>query len=747
MILPGFPIRVRLRGLLTLALAFNPAAGHTQTPDAVWTHLAPPSPRVIPTSGGWTVFDSRRNRFLHHGGNAVEHIGRTGNSVWFFPAGVFAIDPDSRTPWSQVAPDGGFRGRALATAACDSVSDCVWLFGGFEFSSTEYNEVWKFDLGNGTWQQVTVSGAAPAPRHEAGMVLDTQRHRLLVFGGRVGPWDVPEPDQVMGDLWELTLDGSPAWRAITAPSAPSPRFGHAMVYDPVRDRVVVCSGEGSDSSLSDVRAFDAAAETWSVLTSGGLTPPGPLVGVLDRENDRMLAVAPGDPVAVAALPLSGTIPWEALNVARTNGVSWVPSLLHRRVAAAWGGSPRGLLLLWERVDFDAPARDAAYLRFPPLAPLALSIRPAGARYAMRTGSLDWSVISDRPLYDRVRLRVTSTPLPQPDGGDGFVTDSPDTFTILQDLMEPATRYVYRATWFDGIAERDTGDFVIDTPPHPGDIGFAFDGFEHWGYDVKVHFSAADDSARMLSTQSLEHRIPPGPWETVWPAINLPAQGTWAEAGVIPDTVYEYRVRWGDPAANHFAIGTVRTRPLPERISAQATSSPLAVDLVWSIRPGYAFQGTVHRYHTGGDGDEPVGVFAVTADTNGFIVVHDTDVRPSQRYSYPLEWDVGGLTIGDYGVELLTPPVLPPPPPVQGWIARIDVVNPARDRIDLNVALEGSSVTARVYDVGGRLRWSTAISGAGNHPFQLGGSSWPAGIYLVRIAQGGWSQTKRVALVR
>ena len=745
MILPGLPIR--FLGLLTLALAVIPRAGHTQTPTAVWTHLAPPSPRVIPTSGGWTVFDSRRNRFLHHGGNAIEHLGRTGNSVWSFPAGVFAIDPDARKPWSRVAPDGDFRGRALATAVYDSVSDCVWLFGGFEFRDTEYNEVWKFDLGNGTWQQVTASGAAPAPRHEAGMVLDTQRHRLLVFGGRVGPWDVPEPDQVMGDLWELTLDGSAAWRAITAPSAPSPRFGHAMVYDPVRDRVVVCSGEGSDSLLSDAWAFDAAEETWSVLTPGGLAPAGPLVGVLDRENDRMLAIAPGDPVSIAELPINGTAPWVPVDAAGSDGVSWDPSLFNRRVAAAWGGSPRGLLLLWERVDIDVPARDAAYLRFPPLAPLVLSISPAGARYTMRTGSLDWSVTSDRPLYDRVRLRVTSTPVPQPDGGDGFVTDSPDTFTILQDVMEPETHYAYRATWFDGVAERDT-NFIIETPPHPTDIGFAFEGFDHWGYDVKVRFAASDDSARMLSTQSLERRIPPGLWETIWPAINLPAQGTWAEAGVIPDTVYEYRVRWGDPAANHFATASVRTLPRPQRISSLVTSSPLAVDIVWSIRPGSVFQGMVHRYHTGGDGDEPVGSFEVNADASGSIVLHDTDVRPNQRYAYPLEWNVGGLLIGDYGIELLTPPAPPPPPPpTQNWIARLDVVNPGRDQIEFNVALEGPSVSARIHDIGGRLRWYGTIEGAGEHPFRLGGSSWPAGIYLVRIEQGNWTRTKRIALLR
>jgi hypothetical protein len=57
------------------------------------------------------------------------------------------------------------------------------------------------------------------------------------------------------------------------PLAPPPRYGHGMVYDPIRGRMIMYGGGTSLlESLGDVWAFDLATSSWSQLTPAG-TPP------------------------------------------------------------------------------------------------------------------------------------------------------------------------------------------------------------------------------------------------------------------------------------------------------------------------------------------------------------------------------------------------------------------------------------------------------------------------------------------
>ena len=76
----------------------------------------------------------------------------------------------------------------------------------------------------------------PPARSGHAVVYDPLRDRRLVFGGTEG-------SVRRDDVWALSLAGPPSWDEI-APlgTPPSPRTEHAAIYDPVNDRMLVFGG-------------------------------------------------------------------------------------------------------------------------------------------------------------------------------------------------------------------------------------------------------------------------------------------------------------------------------------------------------------------------------------------------------------------------------------------------------------------------------------------------------------------------
>src|SRR5689334_17205884 len=96
---------------------------------------------------------------------------------------------------------------------------------------------------DGNWTFLPFPPPSARVRHSA--IYDPVRNRMVVFGGLSG-------STAQNDVWELTLSGTPAWHQIVpAGVSPGARSGHAAVYDPVRDRMIVYGGSGA-SLFGDV---------------------------------------------------------------------------------------------------------------------------------------------------------------------------------------------------------------------------------------------------------------------------------------------------------------------------------------------------------------------------------------------------------------------------------------------------------------------------------------------------------------
>lgn len=120
------------------------------------------------------------------------------------------------------------------------------------------DDTWQWD--GARWARRTSTTPAPPPRFGHAMAYDPDRDRVVLFGGCA---DSASCDNPLGDTWEW--DGT-SWEKKTSTTAPPNAFAHAMAYDAGRKRVVLFGGCASSSctgagSQGGVWEWDGASWT------------------------------------------------------------------------------------------------------------------------------------------------------------------------------------------------------------------------------------------------------------------------------------------------------------------------------------------------------------------------------------------------------------------------------------------------------------------------------------------------------
>src|SRR5262249_6052282 len=95
----------------------------------------------------------------------------------------------------------------------------------------------------------------PAARYGHAMVYDTVRQRVVLFGGQ-------SSSGRLNESWEY--DGT-SWTERNLATAPDARYQHAMAYDAARQRVVLFGGDPATSgTLNETWEYDGTS--WTRIT-------------------------------------------------------------------------------------------------------------------------------------------------------------------------------------------------------------------------------------------------------------------------------------------------------------------------------------------------------------------------------------------------------------------------------------------------------------------------------------------------
>lgn len=122
-----------------------------------------------------------------------------------------------------------------------------------------YQDTWTYD--GIDWVERSPA-VRPTPRNGHSMCYDRVRDRVVLFGGfsnSVGR---------LNDTWEW--DGS-VWVQRTPPVSPPVRSDADLVYDPVRQRTILFGGEHDGSARGDMWLWDGV--TWTQALPATLPPP------------------------------------------------------------------------------------------------------------------------------------------------------------------------------------------------------------------------------------------------------------------------------------------------------------------------------------------------------------------------------------------------------------------------------------------------------------------------------------------
>lgn len=210
---------------------------------------------------GWTGFAMPDLSLLVSGG-AASVSGEPLQDTWLLTQerGSTAVSCQQFQP--PVAP--AARHSASST---QSVSG-AFMFGGQGGHGQLFNDLWRFDTTNMTWQLLQQYGtAAPEARKEAVLVqLAVPHEALLLHGGLCaeGAGDRPQQRQnICGDAWLYNIQEA-VWQRLT--NAPAARWGHVGVADAYGQFAFIGGGRNATcTTVEDWWLFNASSHEWEAL--------------------------------------------------------------------------------------------------------------------------------------------------------------------------------------------------------------------------------------------------------------------------------------------------------------------------------------------------------------------------------------------------------------------------------------------------------------------------------------------------
>lgn len=220
-----------------------------------------PPPRTFPG----LAYDSARKQLVLFGGNRVlfgtEADKNTFLHDMWIREGAHWIEFEGGTPPPRAEPAMVF----------DSNRSRIVLFGGHRTIGGQrqrLGDTWEWD--GQRWEQRSAEG--PAPRNGAAMAFDSGRHRVVLFGG----------SGATGDTWEWDGD---RWELLASAVAPG-RFNSVMGYDERQGLVVRFGGWTGESRVGDTWTYNGTE--WKIVATEG--PPGRNHSAMAYDENRQALV-------------------------------------------------------------------------------------------------------------------------------------------------------------------------------------------------------------------------------------------------------------------------------------------------------------------------------------------------------------------------------------------------------------------------------------------------------------------------
>ena len=212
-----------------------------------WTKQAPgPAARQAPRM----AYDAESDRVILFGGEAD-----TGGRPVLKDTWAYDFNTDS---WTEMKPSISPPAQFFHTMTYDAESDRVLMWkGGSD------NSVWAYDFNTNTWMD-NETVERPSKGVCGWLAYDSESDRSILFGG--GGW---EGSNTTDETWAYDYNTN-TWTKMEPSEVPGKLTGHAMVYNPTLDLVVLFGGRAGSGTrhTAETWTYDLNSDTWTNVTLG-----------------------------------------------------------------------------------------------------------------------------------------------------------------------------------------------------------------------------------------------------------------------------------------------------------------------------------------------------------------------------------------------------------------------------------------------------------------------------------------------
>lgn len=238
-------------------------------------------------------------------GHAYDYDPDTKTFLFFAHGKTFRYDPVARS-WTDLKPatnpETELGGILLWSSLCyDLAQKQFVLFGGGNVQTERGDPgTWVYSPAENSWTDLKLT-KQPQQRANSQLVYDPVAKKVVLFSG-------DQLHQLVADTWTFDL-AKKEWQEVKAEKCPTPRAGHALLWLPKAQKVLLLGGYGYTSPVGYVSnmyqplpfeawVFDTAAGKWDLLKrfEPKQAPQPPTVGFLHAavdENDVVVTTGNG----------------------------------------------------------------------------------------------------------------------------------------------------------------------------------------------------------------------------------------------------------------------------------------------------------------------------------------------------------------------------------------------------------------------------------------------------------------------
>jgi N-acetylneuraminic acid mutarotase len=233
--------------------------------SGAWTQRLTGSETGVPRARSYAsmIYDVARSRLDLLAGQVAPDTSDP--AAYYSPLGTndaWELDPATLTFSNRSIAYQAPQARAYHAMAYDQATGKVYVFGGVNpmLKGDALTDLWEWD--GSTWNKVDTAQSPPG-RIDGAMAYDPARRALILFGGN--SWTT---GMVANDTWEWS-SATRQWTRLTTNGSPDARWGHGMVTDTVRQKVLLFGGSGGSGgpgSGNEVWEWDGPTLSWSNRT-------------------------------------------------------------------------------------------------------------------------------------------------------------------------------------------------------------------------------------------------------------------------------------------------------------------------------------------------------------------------------------------------------------------------------------------------------------------------------------------------